>query len=190
VAIYSLGDRKVAFRGPHWYIAPDATVVGSVIIGNEASIWFKSVVRGDNDLITIGDRTNVQDTCVLHPDPGIPLTIGANVSIGHMVMLHGCTIGDGCLIGIGAVVMNHAVVGKNTLVGANTLIPEGKKIPDGVLVLGQPGKIVRDLRADELEALRYAADSYVDKSRRYRRELALQALAGRETPDGASDAAR
>lgn len=174
MAVYSLGERKVEFRGPDWYIAPDATVVGAVIIGNETSIWFKSVVRGDNDLITIGDRTNIQDTCVLHPDPGIPLTVGSNVSVGHMVMLHGCTIGDGCLIGIGAVVMNHAVIGERTLIGANTLIPEGKKIPGGVLVLGQPGKVVRALKPEEFEALRYAADSYVAKASRYRRELVAQ----------------
>jgi carbonic anhydrase/acetyltransferase-like protein (isoleucine patch superfamily) len=190
VAVYSLGDQKVEFRGPDWYIAPDATVIGSVIIGNDASIWFKTVVRGDNDLITIGDRTNIQDTCVLHPDPGIRLTIGSSVSVGHMVMLHGCTIGDGCLIGIGAVVMNHAVIGQHTLIGANTLIPEGKKIPEGVLVLGQPGKVVRDLRADELEALRYAADSYVEKSRRYRRELALQVLPGSEPEGGTTGSTR
>jgi carbonic anhydrase/acetyltransferase-like protein (isoleucine patch superfamily) len=183
VPVYSLGDQKVQFRGPDWYIAPDATVIGSVIIGNGASIWFKSVVRGDNDLISIGDRTNIQDTCVLHPDPNIKLTIGSNVSVGHMVMLHGCTIGDGCLIGIGAVVMNHAVIGKDTLIGANTLIPEGKVIPDGVLVLGQPGKVVRDLKPEELAMLRYAADSYVAKSRRYRRELALQALPEGRAPE-------
>lgn len=184
--VYSLGGHKVQFRGPEWYIAPDATVIGSVVIGNEASIWFKTVVRGDNDLITIGDRTNIQDTCVLHPDPGIKLTIGANVSVGHMVMLHGCTIGDGCLVGIGAVVMNHAVIGKDTLIGANTLIPEGKTIPDGVLVLGQPGKVVRDLKPAEIAMLRHAADSYVAKSRRYRRELALQAL----PEGGAADTSR
>ncbi|MCZ7564200.1 MAG: gamma carbonic anhydrase family protein [Burkholderiales bacterium] len=176
--VYSLGERKVQFRGPEWYIAPDATVIGAVVIGNEASVWFKCVIRGDNELITIGDRSNIQDTCVLHPDPGIPLTVGASVSVGHMVMLHGCTIGDGCLIGIGAVVMNHAVVGKNTLIGANTLIPEGKRIPEGVLVLGQPGKVVRDLKPAELELLQHAADSYVAKSRRYRRELVPQALPG------------
>jgi carbonic anhydrase/acetyltransferase-like protein (isoleucine patch superfamily) len=178
VPVYSLGDRKVEFRGSDWYIAPDATVIGSVIIGNEASIWFKSVVRGDNDRVTVGDRTNIQDTCVLHPDPGIPLTIGSNVSIGHMVMLHGCTIGDGCLVGIGAVVMNHAVIGKDTLIGANTLISEGKTIPPGVLVLGQPGRVVRDLRPEEFELLRYSADSYVEKSTRYRRELVLQVPPG------------
>jgi len=185
VPVYSLGERKVEFLGPDWFIAPDATVIGSVVIGNEASVWFKSVVRGDNDRISIGARTNIQDTCVLHPDPRIPLTIGANVSVGHMVMLHGCTIGDGCLIGIGAVVMNHAVVGRNSLVGANTLIPEGKTIPEGVLVIGQPGRVVRDLRPEEFELLRYSADSYVEKSRRYRREFALQPL-----PGGASDAGR
>jgi carbonic anhydrase/acetyltransferase-like protein (isoleucine patch superfamily) len=185
VPVYSLGERRVEFRGPEWYIAPDATVIGSVILGNEASVWFKSVIRGDNDLVTIGDRTNIQDTCVLHPDPGIKLTVGSNVSIGHMVMLHGCTIGDGCLVGIGSVIMNHAVIGERTLIGANTLIPEGKQIPSGVLVLGQPGKVMRELKPEEFEALRYAADSYVEKSRRYRQDLALQTLQDGKSPHGA-----
>jgi len=173
--LFSLGDRRVEFRGPDVYVAPSASLIGSVIIGNGCSFWFGAVVRGDNDLVTIGERTNIQDHCVVHPDPGIPVTIGANVSVGHMAMIHGCTIGAGSLIGIGAVILNHAVIGKNTIVGAKTLIPERKHFPDGVLILGQPGKVVRELRPEDLELLRYSAESYVKKGRRYRDELALQA---------------
>jgi carbonic anhydrase/acetyltransferase-like protein (isoleucine patch superfamily) len=172
VSLYSLGERRIEFRGPDVYVAPSATLVGSVVVGNECSFWFGAVVRADNDLVTIGERTNIQDNCVVHPDPGIPVMIGANVSVGHMAMVHGCTIGDGSLIGIGAVILNHAVIGKNSLVGAKTLIPEGKRFPDGVLVLGQPGKVVRDLRPEELEMLRRSAEGYVKKLHRYRGELA------------------
>ncbi|MGH2361078.1 MAG: gamma carbonic anhydrase family protein [bacterium] len=172
--LYNLGGRRVELLGPDVYIAPSASLIGSIIVGNECTFWFGAVVRGDNDLVTIGDRTNIQDNCVVHPDPGIPVTIGSNVSVGHMVMLHGCTIGDGSLIGIGAVILNHAVIGKDTLVGAKTLIPERKVFPDGVLVLGQPGKVIRDLRPEEIDMLRQAAESYVQKGRRYRRELALR----------------
>ena len=169
--VYNLGERRVEFRGPDVYIAPNASLIGAVVVGNECSFWFGAVVRGDNDLVTIGDRTNIQDGCVVHPDPGIPVTIGSNVSVGHMAIVHGCTIGDGSLIGIGAVILNHAVIGRNCLVGAKTLIPERKTFPDGVLVLGQPGKIVRELRPEELEMLRQSAESYVQKGRRYRREF-------------------
>jgi carbonic anhydrase/acetyltransferase-like protein (isoleucine patch superfamily) len=170
--VYNLGERRIDFRGPDVYVAPSASLIGSVVVGNECSFWFSAVVRGDNELVTIGDRTNIQDGCVVHADPGIPVTIGSNVSVGHMAMLHGCTIGDGSLIGIGAVILNHAVIGRNCLVGAKTLIPERKRFPDGVLILGQPGKVVRDLRPEDFEALREAAESYVGKSRRYRAEFA------------------
>jgi carbonic anhydrase/acetyltransferase-like protein (isoleucine patch superfamily) len=173
--VYNLGERKVEFRGPDVYVAPNASLIGSVIVGDECSFWFGAVVRGDNDRVTIGDRTNIQDNCVVHPDPGIPVTIGSNVSVGHMAMVHGCTIGDGSLIGIGAVILNHAVIGKNTLVGAKTLIPERKVFPDGVLILGQPGKVIRELRPEELEMLRQSAESYVKKGRRYRSEFAPRA---------------
>src|SRR5215831_8775233 len=149
MAIYSLGERKVTFRGEDWFIAPDASVIGSVIVHNEASVWFGAVVRGDSDIITLGERTNIQDAAVLHADPGIPLTLGKNVSVGHKAMLHGCTVGDGSLIGIGAVVLNHVVIGRSTLIGAGALIPEGKTYPDGVLVLGTPGRVVRELKPEE-----------------------------------------
>jgi carbonic anhydrase/acetyltransferase-like protein (isoleucine patch superfamily) len=173
--VYDLGKRRVQFRGSDAYVAPSASLVGSVIVGDECTFWFGAVVRGDNELITIGDRTNLQDGCVVHADPGIPVAIGANVSVGHMAMLHGCTIGDGSLIGIGAVILNRAVIGRNCLVGAKTLIPERKTYPDGVLILGQPGKVMRELRSEELAMLREAAESYVKKARRYRAELALRA---------------
>ena len=173
--LYNLGERRVEVRGPDVYVAPNASLIGSVIVGNECSFWFGAVVRGDNDLVTIGDRTNIQDGCVVHADPGIPVTIGSNVSVGHLAMLHGCTIGDGSLIGIGAVILNHAVIGKNTIVGAKTLIPERKRFPDGVLILGQPGKVVRELRPEDFDLLRQAAESYVKKISRYRAEFASRA---------------
>ena len=172
--VYDLGERRVEIRGPDVFIAPNASLMGSVVVGDECTFWFGAVVRGDNDLIAIGDRTNIQDNCVVHPDPGIPVTIGSNVSVGHMAMVHGCTIGDGSLIGIGAVILNHAVIGRNTLVGAKTLIPERKRFPDGVLILGQPGKVVRELRPEELEMLQQSAESYVKKGRRYRAQFALR----------------
>src|SRR5713226_8216121 len=174
MAIYSLGERKVAFRGEEWFIADNATVIGTVILHNQASVWFNAVVRGDNDIITIGERTNIQDAAVLHADPGIPLTLGKNVSVGHQAMLHGCTVGDGSLVGIGAVIMNHAVIGSGCLIAAGTLIPEGKTFPDGVLVLGSPGKVVRELKSEEKEGLLRIADGYVRRSKLYREKLRPQ----------------
>ena len=169
---YSLGERKVITRGDYW-IADNATVIGSVVLENNASIWFNAVVRADNDTITIGENSQVQDGAVLHADPGFPLTIGRNVTVGHMVMLHGCTIGDGCLIGIKSLIMNGAVIGKNCLVGANSLIAEGKTIPDGSLVLGSPGRVVRQLSVDEIARVNGTADHYVGNFRRYRDGLKI-----------------
>lgn len=170
--VYNLDERRVDLRGPNIYIAPSASLIGSVIVGEECSFWFNAVVRADNDLVTIGKRTNIQDGSVVHADPGFPVTIGANVSVGHMAMVHGCTIGESSLIGIGAVILNQAIIGRNTLVGAKALIPERKVFPDGVLILGQPGKVVRELRPEELELLRQSAESYVKKGARYRSGLA------------------
>jgi len=167
---YSLAERKIVTRGDHW-IAPNATVIGSVVLENNASIWFNVVVRGDNDVITIGENSQVQDGSVLHADPGFPLTLGKNVSIGHMVMLHGCTIGDGSLIGIKSVIMNGAVIGRNCLIGANTLIAEGKSIPEGSLVLGSPGKVVRQLSPEEIARINATADHYVQNFKRYQRDF-------------------
>jgi len=174
MAVFSLGERKVAFHGEECFIAHDATVIGTVVMHNQASVWFHAVVRGDSEIITIGERTNIQDAAVLHADEGIPLTLGKNVSVGHQAMLHGCTIGDGTLIGIGAIIMNHAVVGKGCLVGAGTLIPEGRTFPDGVLVLGSPGKVIRELKPEEINALLDNADTYVQRSRLYREKLKAQ----------------
>ena len=164
---YALGERKVDCRGDYW-IAPDAVVIGSVVLEPNASIWFGCVVRGDNETITIGENSQVQDGCVLHADAGIPITIGKNVSVGHMAMLHGCTIGDGTLIGIKAVLLNGAKIGRNCLVGANALVAEGKEIPDGTLVIGSPGKVVRNLSEEEIRRVNSASDHYVEKFRRYR----------------------
>jgi len=171
MAVYSLGERKVAFHGEEWFIAHNATVIGTVILHNQASVWFNAVVRGDNDIITIGERSNIQDAAVLHVDPGVPLTLGKNVSVGHQAMLHGCSIGDGSLVGIGAIIMNHAVIGSGCLIAAGTLIPEGKTYPDGVLVLGSPGKVVRELEPEEVEELLKNADIYVRRSKLYREKL-------------------
>ncbi len=174
MAVYSLGERKVTFHGEEWFIAHNAAVIGSVVMHNQASIWFNSVVRGDSDIITIGERTNIQDASVLHADPNIPLTLGKNVSVGHQAMLHGCTIGDGTLVGIGAIIMNHAVIGSRCIIGAGALIPEGKTYPDGVLVLGSPGRVVRELKPEEQAGLLENADIYVRRSKLYREKLKPQ----------------
>ena len=166
--LYSLDKRKVETRGDY-FVAHNAVVIGSVVLENNASIWFNCVVRGDNDVITIGENVNVQDASVLHTDAGIPLTLARNVSVGHKVMLHGCTIGEGSLIGINAVILNNAVIGRNCLIGANTLIPEGKEIPDGSLVMGSPGRVKRALSEEEVLGLKRIADHYVEKSVLYRR---------------------
>ncbi|MGF1612635.1 MAG: gamma carbonic anhydrase family protein [Gammaproteobacteria bacterium] len=168
--IYSIGDRKVVFQGDH-FIAENATVIGSVVVEDNASIWFQAVVRGDNDLIVIGRNSNVQDGAILHTDPGIPLVIGAQVTVGHLAMLHGCTIGDGTLVGIKSVILNHAVVGKGCLIGANALITEGKEIPDGSLVMGSPARVIRTLNEQETAGLARSARRYVDNARRYREQL-------------------
>ena len=172
--IYSLGDRKVEIRGEDYWIADNATVLGSVVLMNNASVWFNVVIRGDNDVITIGENSNVQDGCVLHTDPGQPLTIGRNVTVGHKVMLHGCTIGDNSLIGINSVVLNGARIGKNCLIGANSLIPEGKEIPDGSLVMGSPGKVVRELSPEQQQGLEASAISYVNNFKRFKKEFKPQ----------------
>ena len=169
--LYSIGERRVLLRGAHHYIAPDASLIGSVTLEHEVSVWFNVVIRADNDQVTIGEQTNVQDGSVLHVDPGYPMHLGRRVTVGHKVMLHGCTVGDGSLIGINSVVMNGAKIGKGTLIGANTLIPEGKEIPDGVLVIGSPGKVVRELKPEDRAYLLKIASGYVERSKLYKREL-------------------
>ena len=158
---------------PNSYIAPSADLIGSVVIGEHASVWFNAVLRGDNDFIRVGARSNIQDGTVLHADPGIPLTIGNDVTVGHSVMLHGCSIGDFCLVGIGSRVLNHAVIGKHCLIGANTLITERKTFPQRSMILGSPGKVIRELSDEEVENLRGYADLYVKKIALYRKLRAL-----------------
>lgn len=167
---YSLGEHKIVTKGDYW-IASNAVVIGKVVLEDNVSIWFNVVLRGDNEVITIGENSHVQDGSVLHTDPGFPLALGRNVSVGHMAMLHGCTIGDGCLIGIRSVIMNGAVVGRNCLVGANTLITEGKTIPEGSLVIGSPGKVVRQLSVEEINGINGYANDYVQRFKRYKVEL-------------------
>ena len=169
--LFAIGERRVQLLGEHHYVAHDATLVGDITLHNDVNVWFKVVIRAENDRITIGEGCNIQDASVLHVDPGYPLTLGRQVTIGHKVMLHGCTVGDGSLIGINSVVMNGARIGKGSLIGANTLIPEGKEIPGGVLVLGSPGKIVRELKPEEKAGLLENADIYVRRSKLYREKL-------------------
>ncbi len=176
MAVYSLGERRVQVQGTDWYIAGSATLIGSVLIEDKASIWFNVVLRGDNDQITIGEGSNVQDSSMLHTDAGIKLTLGRNVSIGHMVMLHGCSVGDCSLIGINSVVLNHAVIGKHCLIGAGSLIPEGRTIPDGVLALGTPAKVVRDLSQAEIDNLQNIADGYMRRAKIFKQQLQPQQL--------------
>ncbi len=150
-----------------YWIAPDAQVVGNVHLGEDSSIWFAALVRGDNDPITIGAGTNIQDGCVLHSDEGSPLTIGEGVTVGHKVVLHGCTIDDNSLVGIGAVVLNRARIGRDSIVGAGALVTEGKSFPDGVLIVGSPARVVRELTPEQIEGLRRSASHYVENSRRF-----------------------
>jgi carbonic anhydrase/acetyltransferase-like protein (isoleucine patch superfamily) len=164
--IYRLEERRVV-RHAETFVAPDATLIGSVVLHERASVWFNVVARGDNDPIVIGPETNVQDGSVLHTDAGVPLTIGRGVTIGHKVMLHGCTIEDYALIGINAVVLNGARIGRYCIIGANSLIPEGKVIPEGSLVMGTPGKVVRTLHEHERQKLELSAAHYVQNARRY-----------------------
>ena len=167
---FSFEERRIVCKGDYW-IADNAIVIGSVVLENNASVWFNCVLRGDNDVITIGENSQLQDGCVVHVDPGHPLTLGKDVSVGHMAMLHGCTVGEGSLIGINSVVLNYARIGKHCLIGANALIAENKAIPDGSLVLGSPGKVVRRLTDEEIERVRETAAHYRDLARRYRAGL-------------------
>lgn len=164
--LFDLDESRVELRG-EVYVAHNATVVGAVALEHHASVWFNAVIRGDNDRIVVGERSNVQDGAVLHTDPGMQLVIGRDVTVGHMAMLHGCTIGDGTLVGIKSVIMNRARIGRHCLIGAGSLISEGKEIPDRSLVLGVPGKVVRTLTDAEVAFLMASADNYVRKIARY-----------------------
>jgi carbonic anhydrase/acetyltransferase-like protein (isoleucine patch superfamily) len=153
------------------FVAPTAHLIGSVVLEENASVWFQVVIRGDNDLLTIGRDSNVQDGSVLHTDTGIALTLGRGVTVGHKVMLHGCTVGDYSLIGMNAVVLNRASIGSYCMIGANALITEGKVIPDGSVVMGSPGKIVRQVTPQERQVLEGSAAHYVENAKRYREKL-------------------
>lgn len=168
--IYALDGVAPEFRG-RYFVAPSAAVIGDVFMDEDASVWFGAVVRGDVERITIGRGTNVQDNSVLHSDPGAPLSLDEGVTVGHMVMLHGCSIGHNSLVGIGSTVLNHARIGANCIVGANSLITENKEYPDGVLILGSPARVVRELTAEEIAALPNSAQRYIDRAERYRRDL-------------------
>ena len=169
---YRLGDREPTLpEGGEYWIAPNAVVAGHVILKKNASVWFGAVLRGDNEPIVIGENSNVQDNSVLHTDVGSPLTIGDNVTVGHMVMLHGCSIGDGTLIGIGSIVLNGAKIGKNCLVGAGALITENKEFPDGSMILGSPAKVVRELAPEQAARMGMGALGYVRNWQRFKADL-------------------
>ena len=169
--IASLGDRVPELIGGGHFVAPDASVIGAVRLKTNSSVWFNVVIRGDNELIEVGDNSNVQDGSVLHTDPGFPLTIGSGVTVGHKVMLHGCEIGDNTLVGIGSTILIGARIGRNTLIGAHSLITEGKQFPEGVLILGSPAKVVRELSPEELEKIEAAANIYVENAKRFSDQL-------------------
>nr|WP_272891534.1 gamma carbonic anhydrase family protein [Stutzerimonas stutzeri] len=172
VVKYRLGESRVEAHPQSW-VAPNATLVGKIRLDAGASVWFGAVLRGDNELIHIGENSNVQDGSVMHTDMGHPLTLGTGVTVGHNAMLHGCTVGDYSLIGINAVVLNGAKIGRHCIIGANTLIAEGKEIPDGSLVVGSPGKVVRELSDEQKKMLEASAAHYVHNAQRYARELEL-----------------
>lgn len=172
MSVYNLGNVTPDLpNDDEYWIAPSASVMGRVILKKNASVWWGATLRGDNDPIVVGENSNVQDGSVLHTDTGSPLTIGANVTVGHMVMLHGCAIGDNTLVGIGSIILNGARIGKNCLIGAGCLITEGKEIPDNSLVMGAPGKVVREISPGQAAMLAGGAAHYVENWKRYRREL-------------------
>ena len=170
MTLYALADARPDVSPDAW-VAPDANVIGKVTLGPDASVWSGSTLRGDNEMITVGRGSNVQENCVFHTDMGYPLTVGENCTIGHKVMLHGCIIGDNSLIGMGATVLNGAKIGKNCLIGAGALITENKVIPDGSLVMGVPGKVVRELDAQAIQQLTASAKHYAENAARFRRDL-------------------
>jgi len=170
VAVYRLGDAHPSIADSAW-VAESAQVIGDVALGEGASVWFGAVLRGDNTLLHVGARTNIQDGAVLHSDAGQPLTLGDDVTVGHQAMLHGCTVGDGSLIGIQAIVLNGARIGKSCLVGAGAVVTEGKQFEDGWLILGAPARAIRQLTPEQLDGLARSAAGYVAKAQRFRTEL-------------------
>lgn len=169
--IHTLGDQTPELTGDGHFVAHNATVIGNVRLLSQSSVWFNTVIRGDNELIEVGVGSNIQDGCILHTDPGFPLRIGSGVTVGHRVMLHGCTIGDNSLIGIGSTILNGAAIGNNCLVGAHALITENKEFPDGSLILGSPAKVVRQLNDEEIAQIRWSAKIYVENAARFRSDL-------------------
>lgn len=178
--IGALDERKPVFEGNDHYVADNATIVGSVRLKDCASVWYNSVLRGDNDWIVIGERSNVQDGCVLHTDPGIELLVGDGVTIGHKAMLHGCTVGNNSLVGIGSTLLNGAKIGQNCIVGAHALVTENKEFPDGSLIVGAPARLVRELNEQEIEYIGWSAEVYVRNGQRYREAGYCAPIPGRE----------
>ena len=174
MAVYKLGEDtpRLPKQGDYW-IAPNAQVMGKVLLKSQASVWFGAVLRGDNEDIIIGENSNIQDASILHTDIGQPLTVKKNVTVGHKVMLHGCTVGENSLIGIGSIILNGTHIGRNCLIGANTLIPEGKTIPDNSMVLGSPGRVVRSLKDEEIAMITASAEVYVNNWKRFAQTLHL-----------------
>ena len=170
MSIYKLGESAPQLDEGAW-VADSAQIIGKVRLHKDASVWFGAVLRGDNELIEIGEGSNVQEACVLHTDLGKPLTVGKNVTVGHQVTLHGCTIGDGSLIGIGSVVLNGAVIGKNCLVGAGSLVTEGKEFPDGSMIIGSPAKVVKSLSDEQIAGISKSAPGYVMNAKRFNKDL-------------------
>ena len=167
---YDLENKKIKNSGNNW-VAPNATIIGDVTLETNSSIWFNAVLRGDIENIYVGEGSNVQDGSILHTDPGCPLRVGRNVTIGHLVMLHGCTIGDNSLIGIGAVILNNAKIGKNCIIGAKSLITENKVIPENSLVVGAPGKVIREVTEEEKKAIFKNTKHYQDNWKRYSKSI-------------------
>ena len=168
---YEVDGRRPQRIGEGQFVADDAKLIGAVQLHPNSSVWYGAVLRGDNDELIVGENSNVQDGSILHTDPGLKLSIGRDCTIGHMVMLHGCTIGDNSLVGIRSVVLNRALIGKNSIVGAGSLVPEGKQYPDGVLMMGAPAKVVRELAEPEIRMLTLMAQHYVQNAKRYRETL-------------------
>ena len=169
--LYDLDKHRVRTVGDRYFVAPNAAVIGQVVLGEDASVWFSAVLRADNDKIVIGDRCNIQDGSMFHVDEGAPVVLGEGVSVGHSATVHGCQVGAGSLIGMGATILSHAVLGKHCIVGAQALITEGKRFPDRSLIVGTPGKRVREVTDEEIEHLKWSAEHYVRRGRYYRENL-------------------
>ena len=172
--IYTLGEKKLVTSNDDFWIAPNAAVIGSVTLKANASVWFGTTLRGDNDPIIIGENSNIQDGSVCHTDDGMPITVGDDVTVGHMVILHSCTVGNISLIGMGSTVLNKAKIGNNCLVGANTLITEGKEFPDNSMIMGSPGKVIRELTEMEIKLINLSALHYVENMKRFKKSLIQQ----------------